>query len=111
MRNQEQHNNTKPRLGLERKTPHTFFCFVFVTGTDRTHVEQVAEGMDFKGKPARNVALVNATIDGIPFLKVVCARFSFFCDSQDLIWVRIEGCQTNTVACRTLFFIYMCVLC
>lgn len=33
--------------------------------------EQVAEGMDFKGKPARNVALVNATIDRIPFLKVV----------------------------------------
>lgn len=31
---------------------------------------QVAEGMDFKGKPARNVALVNATIDRIPFLKV-----------------------------------------
>ena len=27
--------------------------------------------MDFKGKSARNVALVNATIDGIPFLKVL----------------------------------------
>lgn len=26
--------------------------------------------MDFKGKPARNIALVNATIDRIPFLKV-----------------------------------------
>ena len=31
---------------------------------------QVSGGMDFKGHPARNVALVNATIDRIPFLKV-----------------------------------------
>ncbi|CAM9302579.1 unnamed protein product [Ectocarpus fasciculatus] len=29
----------------------------------------VSEGMDFKGRPARNIALVNATIDRIPFLK------------------------------------------
>lgn len=40
---------------------------------------QVADGMDFKGKPARNVALVNATIDSIPFLKVLRGfRFVYF---------------------------------
>eukprot|EP00903_Cladosiphon_okamuranus_P017553 g16167.t1 len=42
------------------------------TGTltvPRLQASEVAEGMDFKGKPARNIALVNATIDRIPFLK------------------------------------------
>ncbi|CAM9167242.1 unnamed protein product [Ectocarpus sp. 12 AP-2014] len=35
----------------------------------RLQASEVSEGMDFKGKPARNIALVNATIDRIPFLK------------------------------------------
>lgn len=39
--------------------------------------------MDFKGKTARNVALVNATIDRIPFLKVV-----LYCGGDTIHFVR-----------------------
>ncbi|CAN0082558.1 unnamed protein product, partial [Ectocarpus sp. 8 AP-2014] len=35
----------------------------------RLQASEASKGMDFKGKPVRNVALVNATIDRIPFLK------------------------------------------
>lgn len=33
-------------------------------------IPQVTDGIDFKGKPARNVALLNATIDFVPFIEV-----------------------------------------
>ena len=74
-----------------------FLVCIFLLPTN-----QVTEGIDFKGKPARNIALVNATMDRIPFLKVCLGSEGmpwFMCPARHAFLLRLGVSRSKRVGC------------